>query len=98
MSRAFTREDDSDSVLADIGQSPVERQLPPWMLEQLMRQFRPLELRQLLGWIVLHPDEGTVLTELDTLGLPEAATDDEQEIRRRMKIYALKLMARIPAE
>ncbi len=83
-------------VLADIGQSPVERHLPPWMLEQLLRQFRPMELRQILGWIVLHPDEGTVLTELDMLGLPEAATDDEPEIRRRLSIYAMKLMARIP--
>lgn len=81
--------------LADIGQSLLEAQLPRLVLHRLAREIPRDDLIRILGWIALHPQEGRVLTDLDRLGIPEGATDDEAEIRRRAEIYAKKFIVRL---
>jgi len=82
--------------VADYAQSPIERFLPSIVLAHMREEFPPGELAQLLCWVALHPDEGTVDALADPL-LVElgAGTLNHDELRTRTYYYGVKLTRRI---
>lgn len=81
-------------ALADITQQSTERYIPGLVLTQLQESFPKDQLIKLLAWIVLHPEEGTVLRDVSEVGVPGTAGDPDQ-VRERSYYYALKFIMRL---
>jgi len=62
-------------------------------LTHLFAHFTEQKLTQSLAWIVLHPDEGTVLTDIPELGVPGEMS--QEIVRDRSALYAKKFLGRI---
>jgi ABC-2 type transport system permease protein len=77
---------------------PLERHLPQLVLERLQYDTPPAELRQLLFWVAMHPDEGDhgAIYQLGALGLPADAAP--KMVRERTMIYAFKLLGRLTGD
>jgi hypothetical protein len=80
------------SVL-DLLQNPVERFVPSLVQQRMELNHPPDKLVRLLAWIALHPKEGTVITDLSDLNIPGVVS--ETVVRERVRLYAIKLIARI---
>ena len=61
--------------------------------EQLRAGFAPADLRRALAWVILCPDEGTVVRYAPELGLPRHPP--ERAIRQRSILYAQKYLGRL---
>lgn len=83
----------SAASTADVLQDPIESYIPFVIFQTLKAEFPKEQLEKILTCIILHPDDGTVVTTAPDLGL-EAGTN-EQEVRGRTVIYAKKLLARL---
>jgi hypothetical protein len=83
-------------AVADFAQSPLERFLPGALVTHLLTEFPRQELAQLLCWVTLRSDEGTLSALDDPLlvGLG-AATLDRGELRTRTYYYGVKLTRRV---
>lgn len=78
----------------DLAASPLEREVPALVLDQLETMFSQAELLDLLHWVALHPAEGEI--EVDLADFPgEGESQDEPELRRRIRDYAVKLADRL---
>jgi ABC-2 type transport system permease protein len=77
----------------DLVQNPVERFVPAIVLQRLEATMPRKELVQVLTWIALHPDEGTVITDLSVLQLDGAGS--EYHVRERSNWYAMKFVAKL---
>ncbi len=77
----------------------VERFLPPIVFDYLKGHVPYGELRQILYWIALHPDQGddSALGQLDALGLPTGA-GPTRAVRARVMLYAFKLLGRMSGD
>ncbi len=82
------------AAVADITQQPTERYIPGVVLAQLRTVFPQDQLIQMLTWIALHPDEGTVLQNVSELGV-DGVAGGPQMVRERSHYYALKCIARL---
>lgn len=82
------------AAVPDVMQAPTERYLPGVVLEHLRQTHRPDQLIKILTWIVQHPKEGGVITELSELGI-QGEVGDRYEIRVRTYLYAVKFIARL---
>ena len=82
------------AAVPDVMQAPAERYLPGVVLEHLAQTHRPDQLIKILTWIVQHPKDGEVITELSDLGIP-GEVGDRYEIRVRTYLYAVKFIARL---
>jgi ABC-2 type transport system permease protein len=80
------------SVL-DLLQNPVERFVPSLVQQRMELGFPPEKLVRLLAWIALHPEEGSVITDLSDLHIEGVVS--ETVTRERVRLYAIKLIARI---
>lgn len=80
------------SVL-DLLQNPVERFAPSLVQQRLELSFPPDQLVRLFTWIALHPEEGTVISSLPDLDFEGVVS--ESVVRERVRLYAIKFIARI---
>jgi hypothetical protein len=72
----------------------VERYLPPVVLNYLEETYPKDKLIKILTWIVMHPEDGTVLDSLPDLGL-QGTAGDPSVVRERSYLYAIKFILRI---
>ncbi|MBC7366399.1 MAG: ABC transporter permease [Undibacterium sp.] len=82
------------AAVPDSIQQPVERYLPPVVLHHLEDTYPKDKLIKILTWIVLHPEDGTVIDSLPDLGL-QGTAGDPSVVRERSYLYALKFLIRI---
>jgi hypothetical protein len=82
------------AAIADITQQSSERFLPAVVLAHLQAVFRKDQLVQMLAWIALHPDEGTILRDVSELGV-EGVAGGPKLVRERSYYYAIKFIARL---
>ena len=64
------------------------------VLAQLQTFYPKDQLIQILTWIVLHSNDGTMLQEVPELGV-EGRAGDTEVVRDRSYFYALKFIARL---
>ena len=82
------------AAVPDVTQEPSERFIPVVVLEHLTATFPKKKLIQMLTWIALHPDEGTVVGNISALGMPRVVGDLRQ-VRERSHYYAIKCVMRL---
>jgi ABC-type transport system involved in cytochrome c biogenesis permease component len=82
------------AAVPDSIQQPVERYLPPVVLNYLEETYPKDKLIKILTWIVMHPEDGTVLDSLPDLGL-QGTAGDPSVVRERSYLYAIKFILRI---
>jgi ABC-2 type transport system permease protein len=80
------------AALADLAQDPQEGEIARLVYDQLRAAHPADELRRGLAWIVLRPDDGTIVTSATAFGLRREI--DENAIRNRAPLYAQKFLAR----
>jgi ABC-2 type transporter len=80
-------------AVADVAADELEAYIPCAMFQQLQRQIPKDQLMQALTWVILKPDDGTVVTDLNDLGFN--ASGDATEVRERTSMYARKLLHRM---
>ena len=76
----------------------VERFVPRLVFARLQAVIPPRDLPKILYWIALHPDDGDATrpsTSLQPLGLPDCQRSRHQGARRRIMLYAFKLLGRL---
>ncbi len=75
---------------------PLERFLPAMIQARLQQEFPRPDLEKLLGWIALHPGEGSLsaIDQLIPLGI-EVRTDRFDDVRERTRLYATKFLIRL---
>ncbi len=82
------------AAVPDAIQLPSERYLPAVVLQHLEDVYPRDKLIKILTWIAQHPDEGTVLDNIEALGVQGSAGDPEV-VRERCYFYALKFIIRL---
>lgn len=81
------------AAVADLNEDPLEGAIARAVFGYLFAHFSEQVLTQSLAWIILHPDEGTILADFPELGLPGEM--DENMVRGRVILYAKKILGRI---
>jgi hypothetical protein len=77
------------AAVPDSIQQPVERYLPPVVLSHLQEIYPKDKLIKILTWIVLHPEDGSVIDSIADLGV-QGTAGDPAVVRERSYLYALK--------
>ncbi len=80
-------------AIADLSQDRLESVVPIVVQAQLKQDIPPEELKQALGWVILYPKEGSVVTEIPSLGID--GKFDETVIRERCVLYGKKFLMRL---
>jgi hypothetical protein len=81
-------------AIADAAQHPTERYLPPMLLVHLEETYSRDTLLQVLTWIAMHPEDGSIVMSLADLGL-DAQAPEAWMVRERSYYYALKYLVRL---
>lgn len=81
------------AAVADLNEDPLEGSIARAVFTHLFGHFKEQDLTQSLAWIILHPDEGWVLTNMPELGIP--GDMDQKIVRDRSILYAKKVLGRI---
>lgn len=84
------------ATVADLAQDPQEGEIARLVYDHLRETYATEDLRRALAWIVLCPDDGTVVTSAPAIGLRREI--DENAIRNRAPLYAQKFLGRILGE
>ena len=81
----------SVAAIADLVMDPNEAEIARAVFDQIKDAVRdPVERRQVLAWIVLHPTEGSVLTNVSEFGIGKGP--EGSFVRERCTNYARKLL------
>ena len=80
------------AALADLAQDPQEGEIARLVYDRLRAAHPADELRRGLAWIILCPDDGTVVTSASAFGLRREI--DENAVRNRAPLYAQKFLGR----
>ena len=80
------------ATVADLAQDPQEGEIARLVFDHLRQTYSPEDLRRALAWIILCPDDGTVITSAPAIGLRREI--DENAIRNRAPLYAQKFLGR----
>jgi ABC-type transport system involved in cytochrome c biogenesis permease component len=83
----------SAASVADILQDPLEGNIGRVVFEHLKSDVDTDQLEAALAWIVLHPEDGTVVTTAPDLGLSQNVAEDQ--IRDRDMLYAKKFLGKL---
>ena len=83
----------SIAAVADLLQDELEGAFPYVIFERLKTDIPAPDLKKLLTWIILHPDENTVLTKVEELGIMGEV--DDVRTRERVTGYAKKCLFRL---
>lgn len=81
------------TTIPDIVQSQFEAEVPIAIFERLQGEIVKEKLIKALAWVVLKPEDGTVVTGAKELELDVDVP--EQEVRGRGYIYAKKMLGRL---
>jgi ABC-2 type transport system permease protein len=81
------------AAIADITADPQEAQIARVIFMELEVRQNPEDLKRILAWIILHPDDGTVVSSAPELGFKRQPR--EEVIRQRVQLYAKKLLGRL---
>lgn len=82
------------AAVPDVAQEPAERYIPVVVFEHLQATWPKAKLIRLLTWIVQHPEDGAIASDISALGVTGAA-GDPQMVRERSYFYAIKMIARL---
>jgi len=83
----------SVAAIADLSVDPREAEIARVVLDTLRARYGREELERVLGWIILSPAAGSVVTSAPELGL--ARHPPEAVVRQRVQLYAKKLLGRL---
>jgi hypothetical protein len=83
----------SAASVADILQDPHEGQIARTVFDRLRADVDQDQLEHALAWIVLRPQDGTVITSAPELGF--SGNVDEDQIRDRDLMYARKFLGKV---
>jgi ABC-2 type transport system permease protein len=81
------------AAIGDLSQDPREGEMARAVFDQLRAGFEPDQLRSILAWIALNPDEGTLIMNAPELGFRRHPPD--WAIRNRNALYARKFLGRL---
>ncbi len=87
----------SVAAIADIGADVQEAEIARMVFDELQTRYGHPQLRRVLAWIVLHPDEGNVVTEAPELDL-RRGRPSEKMVRERSALYAKKFLGRMTGQ
>ena len=80
----------------DVAQTALEAYLPAIVFDRIMHEVPREDLLKALFWIAIHPEQGPMITPDDTRDLAiRGVPTDEEEVRNRAAIYAVKLLGRL---
>ena len=80
-------------AIADSVEDPLEAEIPYVVFAKLKKEVPREELKKALGWIILHPGDGGIVTAIPELGVEREATPER--VRERSALYAKKLLLRL---
>ena len=83
----------SVAAIADASRDPMEGPIARVAFDRLRGEFADHDLEQLLAYLILHQEAGTVLTTAPELDLPGLVA--ESTVRERVTMYAQKLLGRL---
>lgn len=83
----------SVAAIADIFANLHEAEIGRLVFDELQARYGRDELRQVLAWIILNPDAGTVVTLAPELGFKRGL--QEGIVRERCALYAKKYLGRL---
>jgi hypothetical protein len=78
---------------ADVTANPREAEIARVVFDQLRQRYDRGELVHILAWVILSPEEGSVVSRAPELGLRRQPS--EAIIRERNTLYAKKLLGRL---
>jgi ABC-2 type transport system permease protein len=83
------------AAVPDVFQMDVERWVPWYVFDRIVREVPNDELVKILYWIACTPDRGAdpAVEDLRALGMP--GLPDTEETRNRAAIYGVKLLGRL---
>lgn len=81
------------ATVADIVADPREAEIARAVFDELQSRFDPVTLRRALAWIILAPDDGTIVQKAPELDLYRHPP--ERLIRQRLPLYAKKYLGRL---
>jgi ABC-2 type transport system permease protein len=81
------------AAIADLSADAREADLARVVFREITRRFEPAVARQALAWVILSPDDGTVIRKAPELGL--FRHPPERLVRQRSAIYAQKYLGRL---
>lgn len=81
------------ATVADLLADQREAQIARAVFDELKARYDRDTLERALAWVILNPDEGTVVTDLRTLGMRRPAP--ERYVRDRLPLYAKKYLGRL---
>jgi len=83
----------SVAAIADISADLREAEIARVVFDELQARHGRARLPQILGWVILSPDEGAVVTQAPELGLRRHPAEDV--VRERSALYAKKFLGRL---
>lgn len=83
----------SVAAVADILQDELEGAFPYVIFDKLKFDIPEPDLIKVLAYVILNPDEGTVVTDAKELGINGEA--DDGQVRQRVTAYAKKFLYRL---
>jgi ABC-type transport system involved in cytochrome c biogenesis permease component len=83
----------SVAAIADISADLREAEIGRIVFDELQGSHKHAELRRMLAWIILHPDEGLFIQQAQELGLLKHPP--EPLVRERSLLYAKKYLGRM---
>jgi ABC-2 type transport system permease protein len=83
----------SAAAVADVTQDPLEGQIARAVFDRVQADFDKGELEHILAWIILNPNDGTVITQAPELDLTGSVNSDT--VRDRDSMYARKFLGRL---
>jgi hypothetical protein len=88
------------AAVPDVLQLEMERWVPAVVFERIRKDIPRDQLVRALYWIGRHPEEGAIpsLAQLRGVCLTLGGAPDEAEYRKRIGIYALKLLGRLTGD
>lgn len=81
------------AAIADVSADLLEAEIARVIYDKLRAEIPAQELAQILTWIVISPEQGTVITRAPEFGFRKTPT--EEVIRERSGYYAQKFLGRI---
>jgi hypothetical protein len=82
------------AAVPDAMQHPAERFLPEVVFQRLTDTYPKAKLIKILTWIARHPEDGPIVDNINTLGIP-GAVGDADLVRERVYLYAVKFIMRL---
>ncbi len=81
-------------TVADLVEDENEAEIARAVLDRIQADMPAVVLKKVLVWIIFHPANGSVITDVSGFGIANGPT--EEQVRERSTVYAKKLLRRLP--